>query len=438
MKSTQNYFTDSIVLWSAIEHDLASRLLKEINNKAVGMKNEEVALIDERLITLNPYVKLDYIQRYYDDQKLKQSPNPELHFNTSDFLNHDHYSHKLSSLISGRLKHIKFSSTSYFKNDDQRQMMEFVNLYHEFILNIIRTINEHASSAGNELKHDTSGGRLSSQLAGIINVITEYQKIYNGIGYGFEEDYDNEINESFEFLSRQLSRELEKIEIKDDRPFQQRIRPTLQKLTDYLETLKKCSEELLAELNHHVIGLLIPEKEKVEIQEALAISYLLDETKARITSLEGEYLKLEPGKMFSLRANCDRKYLERLHDKLFRGGYVASDIETFIDFFIKDEIITQLNWTGTYLELWCFLQCMFIVAIENPYFYFSTIDQWTGYVNITKKDRIAFSGWLNDILYNRIKISGGIFDTDKMKDIKSKQITKRIKIRNDFFQLISK
>lgn len=438
MNRTQNYFTDSIVLWSAMENDLASRLLNEIKNKAVKMKNEEVALIDEQLITLNPYVKLDYIQRYYDDQKSKRSQNPELHFNTSDILDHNHYSHKLSSLISRRLKHVKFSSDSYFSNDDQRQMMEFVNSYHEFILNIIRTINEHASIAGNELKHDTSGGRLSSQLSGIINVITEYQKIYNGIGYGFEEDYDNEINESFEFFSRQLCRDVERIEIKDDRPFQQRVRPTLQKLSDYLETLKKCSEELLAEVNRHVICSLIPEKEKVEIQNALAMSYLLDETKARITSLEGEYLKLEPGKMFSLRANCDRKYLEKLHDKLFKGGYVASDFETFADFFNKDQIAKKLNWIGTYLELWCFLQCMFIVALENPYFYFSKIDDWNGYVNITKKDRIAFSGWLNDILYNRIKISGGIFDTDKMKDIKSKQITKRIKIRNDFFQLISK
>ncbi len=124
---------------------------------------------------------------------------------------------------------------------------------------------------------------------------------------------------------------------------------------------------------------------------------------------------VKPKSPFKLKEGITESHLLEIYLRL-KTKYTYSSAEAFIDFIIRPELDIKFNWTGTYEELWCFIQGMFTFILEMPLGLTADVIKWKDYtVDSSMLDKRKFSTWLNNkVLNSRITVKGGKFERDEM------------------------
>lgn len=434
----------NLMLWSAFEKTVAEKLMNEI--VAAAGKQSKLAkelLVKELLDNKLSADKLKLLYNEYHTSHDKLILHPQWSFNSDNPLDPEYYSHKLRNEINQRLNGYAISFTPFFSNSDVREMSDFLDLYHELIMGIIRNINKIIVDTDSKHNILVNIDVLESLSANASIESKIFQQGYEEIGYAFSKEAELELDEIFMFLSGGLTRELKRIKgSKDEIISVQKFQGILSSLKGFTTILKKCSDELAEQTIDRIKDSIFPAKEIAVIIDMLTTSFVVEDIRKHIALLEGKGMESFPDQVFTLHPNINDKFLISLHKRLQGKGYISSDQKTFIEFIKAKQFgaSQKLIWDGSYEELWCFLQCMFKNVLKIPYELNFNIEEWSkedsevDSSNCKKK----FSTWLNKMLKSRIamKTADGGFKKKEMHDLKNYRNKKQDSIRDDFYTLI--
>jgi len=428
---TQTSYSASLLMWSILETKLKKGLVDEITRDAIMRKNEIMSILDKALIDMiNPTDKLIRLKSDYRNYSAGLENDPNLNFDTTNLFSKSYYSHRIGSIVESKIKEYQVASGMIIKNSDHLEMFEFISMYHDYFLSILRAFIELEGLSERERLINTSS-------LDFLYSAKRFEDGYEQVGYVFDDELELAIKESFTFLISQLPVELKKLGKLTNSSLDVQVRKLKLKLIGYVDLLQRCSTELIEHLIYRITSSLITNQEKATLKEELAIAFVKEEINGRITSIEGDNYTFKPKRILKLKSSYDIEFLKRLYTKL-SPGYISSDLNTFLDFFAPEKGSVKLNWNRSYQELWCFLQCMFSKVIESPYNLNFSILEWSKNEELEyAKVKRDFSEWLNKVLGARMTVQGDKYSREKIKDPKHKPAEAQDEYRQVFFEYIN-